>query len=171
MTMTEKGYDQYGHCGRDFYLNVPYKEKNEAKESGARWDPDNKKWYIRSGMFMGTFIKWIEDDVIRNDIQEMLNIEEKKWQSRKDWELLPPRSKDFREILKVAGVSPVKISYGFCGACDSDIHDEWVVKRPNNGTRFCIELSHLSDWVGIDIENRVRPSEMKILLSELESYR
>jgi len=28
------------------YLNVPYKEKDEAKANGARWDANAKKWYI-----------------------------------------------------------------------------------------------------------------------------
>jgi len=28
------------------YLNVPYKEKDNAKASGARWDANIKKWYI-----------------------------------------------------------------------------------------------------------------------------
>ena len=27
------------------YLNVPYIEKDEAKNLGARWDPQRKKWY------------------------------------------------------------------------------------------------------------------------------
>ncbi len=28
------------------YLNVPYSEKEDAKEYGARWDPAKKKWYV-----------------------------------------------------------------------------------------------------------------------------
>ena len=28
------------------YLNVPYSEKDLAKEKGARWDAGKKKWYI-----------------------------------------------------------------------------------------------------------------------------
>jgi ribonuclease HI len=28
------------------YLNVPYSEKDKAKEKGARWDAGKKKWYI-----------------------------------------------------------------------------------------------------------------------------
>ena len=28
------------------YLNVPYNEKDEAKNLGAKWDNDKKKWYI-----------------------------------------------------------------------------------------------------------------------------
>jgi ribonuclease HI len=30
------------------YLSVPFAEKNEAKQLGARWDPKRKKWYIDS---------------------------------------------------------------------------------------------------------------------------
>jgi hypothetical protein len=29
-------------------LNVPYARRNEARELGARWDGDVKKWYVRS---------------------------------------------------------------------------------------------------------------------------
>lgn len=28
------------------YLEVPFKEKDEAKRLGARWDPNMKKWYV-----------------------------------------------------------------------------------------------------------------------------
>lgn len=28
------------------YLNVPFREKEEAKKMGARWDPERKKWYV-----------------------------------------------------------------------------------------------------------------------------
>ena len=30
------------------YLNVSYKEKENAKSLGAKWDPKEKKWYIKS---------------------------------------------------------------------------------------------------------------------------
>jgi len=29
------------------YLNVPYAEKDFAKEHGARWDPKKKKWWTK----------------------------------------------------------------------------------------------------------------------------
>ena len=32
------------------YLSVPYKQKDEAKKLGARWDPIVKKWYIPSSV-------------------------------------------------------------------------------------------------------------------------
>lgn len=28
------------------YLNVPFKQKDNVKEKGGRWDPNKKKWYI-----------------------------------------------------------------------------------------------------------------------------
>lgn len=32
------------------YINVPYREKNEAKEKiGARWDPDKRSWWVPTG--------------------------------------------------------------------------------------------------------------------------
>ena len=27
------------------YLNVPYERKEEAKQLGAKWNPQKKKWY------------------------------------------------------------------------------------------------------------------------------
>ena len=29
-----------------YYINCTYKDKDEAKLLGARWDPDVRKWYI-----------------------------------------------------------------------------------------------------------------------------
>mgnify|MGYP001546352570 CR=1 FL=1 len=28
-----------------YYLNIPYKHKEQAKQLGCGWDPDEKKWY------------------------------------------------------------------------------------------------------------------------------
>lgn len=44
-----------------FYLNVPYGEKDIAKNKGARWDPDKKKWYVPEGNNSLTFIKWVPE--------------------------------------------------------------------------------------------------------------
>ncbi len=40
------------------YLNVPFTEKNEAKKLGARWDKDNKSWYISDKLDIKDFSKW-----------------------------------------------------------------------------------------------------------------
>ncbi|MDD2661657.1 MAG: zincin-like metallopeptidase domain-containing protein, partial [Methylococcales bacterium] len=39
-------------------LNVPFKEKNEAKALGAKWDRVNTTWYVPSGVNPEPFAKW-----------------------------------------------------------------------------------------------------------------
>lgn len=40
-------------------LNVPYSEKDEAKQLGARWNPSLKKWYVEKQKDYPKFSKWI----------------------------------------------------------------------------------------------------------------
>ena len=40
-------------------LNVPYSEKDEAKQLGARWNPALKKWYVENQKDYPKFSKWI----------------------------------------------------------------------------------------------------------------
>lgn len=46
------------------YLTVPYSEKEEAKNSGARWDPVAKRWWInRHDIAINpTIHRWITDN-------------------------------------------------------------------------------------------------------------
>lgn len=44
------------------YLDVPYVEKDRAKKLGARWDAEEKKWYVPSGFSAKDFSEWIEED-------------------------------------------------------------------------------------------------------------
>jgi hypothetical protein len=41
-----------------FYLECPYDEKDDAKELGAWWDGNKKKWYVPAGMDEGPFERW-----------------------------------------------------------------------------------------------------------------
>ena len=41
------------------FINVPFAEKNEAKALGAKWDKDNKSWYIPTGEDQAKFTKWL----------------------------------------------------------------------------------------------------------------
>lgn len=41
-------------------LNVPFKEKDEAKSHGARWNPAAKHWYIPEGVDDTPFAKWMD---------------------------------------------------------------------------------------------------------------
>lgn len=42
------------------FLNVPYAEKDEAKALGARWNPENKKWYAPNPQKYPLFYKWMD---------------------------------------------------------------------------------------------------------------
>ena len=44
--------------GKRTYINVPYKEKDEARQLGAKWDRSEKSWYIPSGVEQQPFEKW-----------------------------------------------------------------------------------------------------------------
>ncbi len=54
MTMTTK---------QTFYLECPYTDKDEAKELGARWDIDARKWYVPSDADRNLFKKWWPGEV------------------------------------------------------------------------------------------------------------
>ncbi|ELU9701950.1 DUF1738 domain-containing protein [Escherichia coli] len=50
------------------WLNVPYKEKNEAKQHGARWDKGAKSWYAPEGTNLAPLSKWLpENNEIRQE--------------------------------------------------------------------------------------------------------
>ena len=40
------------------YIDVPFKEKDIAKSLGARWDRQQKSWYVPSGFDTSPFIQW-----------------------------------------------------------------------------------------------------------------
>ena len=42
------------------YINVPYAEKNEAKSLGAKWDNNQKSWFIGPNSDKQLFQKWLE---------------------------------------------------------------------------------------------------------------
>lgn len=41
------------------YLDVPYKQKNEVKALGAKWDRGASSWYVPPGVDATAFAKWI----------------------------------------------------------------------------------------------------------------
>lgn len=47
-------------AGEKQYINVPYKEKDEAKALGARWDRQQQSWYVPAGMDAAPFAKWAQ---------------------------------------------------------------------------------------------------------------
>lgn len=41
------------------YIDCPYREKDDAKSLGARWDADERLWYVPKGVDLTPFMKWI----------------------------------------------------------------------------------------------------------------
>ncbi|XIY54452.1 DUF5710 domain-containing protein (plasmid) [Escherichia coli] len=39
-------------------INVPYKERNEAKALGAKWDRTEQTWFVPKGVSLDKFAKW-----------------------------------------------------------------------------------------------------------------
>ena len=42
------------------FLNVPYREKNEAKALGAKWDRQEQAWYVQAGADLTAFARWVQ---------------------------------------------------------------------------------------------------------------
>lgn len=40
-------------------LKVPYRQKEEAKRLGARWDPGRQVWYVENVENLSPFLKWM----------------------------------------------------------------------------------------------------------------
>lgn len=40
-------------------LKVPYKQKEEAKRLGARWDSARQVWYVENKEDLSPFLKWM----------------------------------------------------------------------------------------------------------------
>jgi len=49
--------------GERRYINVPFREKDEAKQLGARWDRKEQSWYVPAGVGIDTahFAKWTQE--------------------------------------------------------------------------------------------------------------
>lgn len=43
------------------YINVPFKEKDEAKSLGARWDYQQRSWFVPPGVDITRFVKWSQE--------------------------------------------------------------------------------------------------------------
>ncbi len=54
-------------------LNVPFKEKDEAKALGARWNPAQRTWYVPDGLDLVNFDRWLPDQTTIPTALPMVN--------------------------------------------------------------------------------------------------
>lgn len=50
------------------FLNCPFQDKERAKQKGARWNPEAKKWYVTRDMALADFQQWLPDDLPLEDL-------------------------------------------------------------------------------------------------------
>ena len=53
------------------YLNVPFRERNEAKAKGARWDGETRKWFVPIGRDLEPFTSWLPVDPAKLASQDL----------------------------------------------------------------------------------------------------
>jgi DNA polymerase III epsilon subunit-like protein len=46
------------------FINVPFQDKDEVKNLGARWDKDKKQWFIPDGIPEAGFSKWLSGTTV-----------------------------------------------------------------------------------------------------------
>jgi phage/plasmid primase-like uncharacterized protein len=55
----ESGGNMTVTAGERIYIKVPYREKEEAKDAGAKWDRQQQSWFIPQGVDPSLFAKWL----------------------------------------------------------------------------------------------------------------
>lgn len=65
----------------NIYLDVPYARKHEVKNLGARWDPEQRKWYINEDNKNKDFLleRWGDEEEFEDILQEILDPENIKY--------------------------------------------------------------------------------------------
>jgi len=69
LNLIKKIYSKLNSAPADeekLYINVPYSEKDKAKELGAKWDLVKKSWFIPKGLNQINFEKWISKNNDKN---------------------------------------------------------------------------------------------------------
>ncbi|WEV50260.1 DUF5710 domain-containing protein (plasmid) [Acinetobacter sp. ESL0695] len=80
------------------YINVPFSEKNEAREAGAKWDKNEKSWFIPENVDTTPFEKWIEvRDLTTEAIKDITSVAQEELGKS-----LQPNFSDMKIFLAVA---------------------------------------------------------------------
>ncbi len=45
------------------YLTTAYEEKDAVKALGAKWEPDQRRWYVPAGRDLAAFAAWLPEEV------------------------------------------------------------------------------------------------------------
>lgn len=94
------------------FLNVDYSEKDKAKQMGARWNPEFKKWYVESPKQYYKFAEWINGNTIVSENFYLIEGETHCWKCKEKTKVI------------AFGVEKYMLLYGEpCGFTDdNEIH-------------------------------------------------
>lgn len=54
------------------YLAVPFKDKEKAKNLGAKFDLVRKQWYVPDGVDLAKFLRWLPGVKVSKTIRQTL---------------------------------------------------------------------------------------------------
>lgn len=148
---------------RRVYLNVPFSEKEFAKAHGAKWDANERLWFLPSKWSCGPLMMFVPREV-RSIIEPELIERQRQEELDHAWSKHPPRFVDALTIWNTAGLThlrPIKTN-NFCGGCDTYRTDTWFA----SDEKIPVELEHLSYTNG-----PLYPKEVPIIIEALESGR
>ncbi|CEE61958.1 DUF5710 domain-containing protein [Xanthomonas citri] len=91
-------------------LQVPFAEKNEVKQLGARWDADKKVWYVPDGVDTAAFQRWLPKVNIRASRYYVAETSRPCWKCTEQTRVYG--------FLLPAGHEVLEYIYGVCGFDD-----------------------------------------------------
>lgn len=109
------------------FLQVPFKEKDEVRRLGAKWDIARKVWFIENLENIEPFLKWMPDK-----LKKPTNSKPLKHSKRpKQKEAIAHGQKDFEKLTKLAFIS-----------CTPDFMNDTVIFRfeEKEGTELLLTM-------------------------------
>ena len=142
-------YNRFNEKPKKVYLDVPYHEKEQVKETGAKWDKKEKAWYVMSDQLDIVHNKWIRKDQ-PEQAQEQIKEAVKDQSKSAEKTFLTVDYKDKNEVKKL-------------GAKWDKNEKSWYVPAGTDATPFAkwipesaIALDQTK--VGVNMEKNVLPN-------------
>lgn len=107
-------------AGERTYLDVPYKQKDEAKALGAKWDTGARSWYVPDGVDAAHFSKWLQQPAEQKQQAETVEMKAPTQQQAGEKLFLAVPYGE-REAAKAAGAKWDKAAKSWYAGAESDM--------------------------------------------------
>lgn len=139
------------------YLTVPYKEKDQAKALGAKWDGKEKSWYAPADTNLEPLQKWVISDNQQAEVTQQTTYMPEPTSDEKTYLAVPFSEKDDAKVLGAKWDKEAKSWYAPEGT-DIKTMQKWL---PENQTQTAPsldsdpirEFSHALQAAGLDVKN------------------